>query len=269
MKNPNTQMKDRTAIIVGGGRGLGRSSSLILAEAGASVVVVDIDDGRATSVANEIHLMGRRSLAVVADVTDSKQINKVVDEVLKEFSHIDVLVNIIGMARWISALDMTEDIWDDQLNLNLKYVWLTSRAVAKVMIEQSRKGSIVNIASLDGVAASPMHAAYGAAKSGLIGLTRSLAIEWASYQIRVNAIAPGAIMTPRVVEILKNKPEQEEAQRLDIPLGRWGEPEDIAGIVLGLASDLFSYVTGQTLIADGGIFLNPFRATYSREGAHS
>jgi len=247
---------DRVAIVAGGGRGIGRSSSLILAEAGAGVVVVDIDRERANAVVREIGDSGGRAIPVVADVRESRQVDSVVQAALGEFGHIDALVNIIGLASWAPALDMSEEVWDADLVLNLKYVWLCSRAVARVMVEQGRKGSIINTCSISGMTAAPSHAAYGSAKAGLVGLTRSLAVEWARYYIRVNAIAPGSMKTPRIMEMIKAAPEIEEAQANRVPLGRWGTTEDIAGAVLFLASDLSDYITGQTIVVDGGFLIS-------------
>lgn len=247
---------DRVAIVAGGGRGIGRSSSLILAEAGASVVVVDIEGERANAVVREIGDSGGKAIPVVADVRESRQVDSAVQAALGEFGQIDVLVNIIGLASWAPALDMSEEVWDADLVLNLKYVWLCSRAVAKVMVEQGKKGSIINTCSISGMTAAPSHAAYGSAKAGLVGLTRSLAVEWARYYIRVNAIAPGSMKTPRIMEMIKSAPEIEEAQAKRVPLGRWGTTEDIAGAALFLASDLSDYITGQTIVVDGGFLIS-------------
>jgi len=246
------QLTDKVAIVAGGGRGIGKSSSLILAEAGADVVIVDIEKERAKSVADEIKALGRKAIPVIADVRKSQQVDRIVETTLDKFGRIDVLVNIIGLASWAPSIDMAEEVWDADLTLNLKYVWLCSRAVARVMVEQRRKGSIVNIGSISGMTAAPSHAAYGAAKAGIVGLTRSLAVEWARYYIRVNTVAPGSMKTPRIVEMLSGAPEIEEAQRKRIPLARWGTTEDIAKAVLFFASDLSDYVTGQTLTVDGG-----------------
>jgi 2-deoxy-D-gluconate 3-dehydrogenase len=250
------QLDNRVAIVAGGGRGIGRSSSLALAEAGAGLVVVDIERDRAEAVAKEIGNLGGKAIPVVADVRESQQVDAAVRAAVDEFGQIDILVNIIGLASWSPALDMSEDVWDADLTLNLKYVWLCSRSVARVMIEQGNKGSIVNTCSISGMTAAPLHAAYGAAKAGLVGLTRSLAVEWARHRIRVNAVAPGSMKTPRIVEMIKDAPEVEEAQRVRVPLGRWGTTEDVAGVVLFLASDLSDYVTGQTIVVDGGFLVS-------------
>ena len=248
-------LEGRVAIVAGGGRGIGRSSSLILAEAGANMVIVDLEKDRAKAVVNEIKAMGRKAIPVVADVRDSKQVDRIVKTAVDKFGQTDILVNIIGLASWASAVEMREEVWDADLTLNLKYVWLCSRAVARVMIEQKRKGSIVNIGSISGMTAAPSHAAYGAAKAGLVGLTRSLAVEWARNYIRVNTVAPGSMKTPRIIEMLSGSPDIDEAQRKRIPLGRWGTTEDIGKAVLFFASDLSDYITGQTITVDGAFLL--------------
>ena len=244
-------LEDKVAIVAGGGRGIGRSSALILAEAGANMVIVDMEKDRAKAVVNEIKAMGRKAISVIADVRDAQQVDRIVKTAVDKFGQIDILVNIIGLASWAPAIEMSEEVWDADLTLNLKYVWLCSRAVARVMVDQKRKGSIVNIGSISGMTAAPSHAAYGAAKAGIVGLTRSLAVEWARNYIRVNTVAPGSMKTPRIVEMLSGAPDIEEAQRKRIPLGRWGTTEDIAKAVLFFASDLSDYITGQTITVDG------------------
>ncbi len=245
------ELEDKVAIVAGGGRGIGRSTSLILAEAGANMVVVDVEKDRAKAVVSEIKAMGKKAIPVIADVRDSKQVDKVVKTAVDKFGQIDILANIIGLASWAPAIEMPEEVWDGDLVMNLKYVWLCSRAVARVMVEQNRKGSIVNIGSISGMTAAPSHVAYGAAKAGIVGLTRSLAVEWAKYYIRVNTVAPGSMKTPRIVEMLSGSPEIDEAQRKRIPLQRWGTTEDIAKAVLFFASDLSDYITGQVITVDG------------------
>jgi len=267
MDNPTTRLDGRVALVAGGGRGIGEKSSLILARAGADLAIVDLDEDRAKAVVDKVESLGRNALSVVADVTDSQQINSMVTTVLDRFGQIDIVVNVVGMPSWDSAFEMSEKVWDTDMMLNLKYVWLCSRAVAKVMAQQGRKGSIINIGSAAGLVAAPHHAAYGAAKAGLVSLTKSLAEEWAPCYIRVNTIAPCGIRTPRVAEMFEAVPEHEESQKGEIPLGRWGEPEDIAGGVLFLASDLSDYVTGHTIPYDGGVLLNPLRASkYNKVG---
>ncbi len=252
---------DKVAVVMGGGGiggvGIGPSISSLLAEAGAKLAIVDIDAGRAEFVARRITSQGKKALAITADVRDSRQINHVVQASLAEFGQIDVLVNIIGGTPMIPALEMDENLWDELMVMNLKYVWLTSKAVATTMIEQRRKGSIVNVASVSGLTAGPLQAAYAAAKAGLISLTKSLAVEWGRYYIRVNSIAPGSVDTPTSREYYARHPEAGERRKEPIPLGRLGTPEDMAGAILWLASDLADFVTGQTIGVDGGFLLNP------------
>ena len=249
-------LQDKVAIVVGGGRGIGRACSLLLAEAGTHVVVVDLERPRAKSAAAEIRALGRRALPLVANVHEAAQIDRIVKSTLKEFGQIDVLVNVVGQSTFVAAEDMTEEVWDYDMLHNLKYVWLSCKAVAKVMIEQQRKGSIVNIGSVSGLTAAPWHASYGAAKAGVAALCRTLSVEWGAHGIRVNSVAPGSIYTPRIELIIGEHPELQEQQRQRIPMGRWGTPEDIAGAVVFLASDLCPYITGQTIVVDGAFLFN-------------
>lgn len=252
-------LQDKVAIIVGGGRGIGRACSLILAEAGANVVIVDIEASRAESVASEIRAMGRRSLPLAADVDDAATVELTITATLDEFGQIDILVNNVGQSTFVAAEDMTEETWDANMVHNLKYVWRYCKGVAKIMMAQQKRCSIINIGSVSGITAAPWHCAYGAAKAGLASLTRTLAVEWGEHGIRVNSVAPGSIYTPRIQEIIGEHPELQEQQRQRIPFGRWGDPDDIAGAVVFLASDLCPYITGQTIVVDGAFLFNQLK----------
>jgi NAD(P)-dependent dehydrogenase (short-subunit alcohol dehydrogenase family) len=247
-------LKDKVAVVNGGGLGIGRSSCLLLAEAGANVAVVDVISQRAKGVAQEVRAIKRKALPVVADILHPEGVEKMVQAVLAEFGTIDILVNIIGHIVRKPVLEITEEDWDLDLQGNLKYVWLNAKAVAKVMIDQKKKGSIINIASMSGTTASPVSISYGAAKAGLIQMTKTLAIVLGAYNIRVNCVTPGGTRTPGTIEREKHIPiEQILARNKTLnALGRMADPDEIAGGVLYLASDLSSYVTGQSLIADGG-----------------
>ena len=247
-------LKDKVAVVNGGGLGIGRSSSLVLAEAGANIAVVDIIPERAESVAREVRALKRKALPVVANVIYAEGVEKMVQAVLKEFGTIDVLVNIIGHIVRKPIMELTEEEWDMDERGNLKYAWLNGRAVAKVMIDQKKKGSIINIASMSGVAPSPVSISYGAAKAGLLHMTKTMATVFGVHNIRVNCVTPGGTRTPEAIEREKDTPiEQILARNKTLnALGRMAEPDEIAGAVLFLASDLGSYVTGQSLVADGG-----------------
>jgi NAD(P)-dependent dehydrogenase (short-subunit alcohol dehydrogenase family) len=202
--------------------------------------------------ASEIGKRGRKALAVPTDVRLSNQVNNLVDKTVKEFGKIDVLVNNAGGSFNVPIVDMSEGGWDAIIRENLKSVFLCSQAAVKVMLTQ-RGGSIVNVASIAGLEAHTLSAPYGAAKAGVINLTKTMAIDLAKYNIRVNAIAPGYIDTPGVKQLFGDQPEAVKR----IPLGRLGQPEDIACGVIYLASDASLYVTGETLIIDGGLTAAP------------
>jgi NAD(P)-dependent dehydrogenase (short-subunit alcohol dehydrogenase family) len=163
-----------------------------------------------------------------------------------------------------ATLDYPESLWDEQFAVNVKYVFFACQAAAKAMIARGRGGCIVNLASISGVGNSPGHVAYGAAKAGLMNLTRSLAVEWAEHGIRVNAVAPGATATPRIAGWYDANPELAENFYAAVPLGRIGRTDDIANAVVFMASDLSAYVTGQTLVVDGGLMLTTATRTPAR-----
>ena len=243
-------LADKKAMIIGGGQGMGESTSRILARAGCDVAVIDIDRERAERVAGLVNGLGRRGVPIIGDVLDDAQIPDIVASVERQLGGIDVMVSIVGAAVWGSLLDTTAAIWDRQLHLNLRYFFLCAKEVAAAMINRGNRGAILGIASVDGQRASPMRGAYGAAKAGLISLVQTMAVEWAPHQIRVNAIAPGHIVTPR----LYDTPQRVDAYaRSLIPMRHRGETDDIAKAALFLVSDLAGYITGTTLDVDGGL----------------
>ena len=248
-------LTDKVAIVTGGGKGIGRGIALGFAEVGANVVIADVDGAAAEATAAEIRDIGQRTLVMTADVRDSGQVAKVVEQTLQEFGRIDILLNNVGGTFIIPTLEMSENAWDALLRVNLKTVFLCSKAVARSMMEQ-RKGNIINIVSIESHKASPGVAAYGAAKAGIVNLTQSLAGEWGPYNIRVNAIAPGFIVTPGGARTWKT-PEREAEILRAIPLKRTGQPEDIAGAAIYLASEASDYVSGQTIFVDGGLSAVP------------
>jgi NAD(P)-dependent dehydrogenase (short-subunit alcohol dehydrogenase family) len=245
-------LENRVAIVTGAGKGIGRAVALGLADAGADVVVAARTLSDIEKVASEIEQKGRKALAVPADVNLRDQVNSLLEKTVKEFGRIDILFNNAGGTTPISTMDMTEADWDANITLNLKSAFLCSQEVGKVMIAQ-KKGAIINNASMYGLRANRANIAYGAAKAGIINLTQNMAIELAKYNIRVNAIAPGYIVT--------GPHHHEWAARPDvicqIPLSRLGQPEDIVGAVVYLASDASLYVTGATIVIDGGLTIKP------------
>jgi NAD(P)-dependent dehydrogenase (short-subunit alcohol dehydrogenase family) len=241
-------LTDKVAIVWGGGQGMGESSALRLAEAGCDVAIVDIVAERAEQIAAKIRELGRRSMAFVADVTSEKQVEDTVAAAEAALGPIEVMVTVIGIAFFAPLIDVTLDQWDASLNLNLKSFFIPARAVARSLIHGKRPGAIVGIASVSGLTSAPNHGAYGAAKAGLVNLVRTMAVEWGSAGIRVNAISPGSISTPRIPKT----PAMAERMKRMLPLQRPGTTDEIGKAALFLASDLASYVTGSTLLVDGG-----------------
>jgi 3-oxoacyl-[acyl-carrier protein] reductase len=240
----------KVAIVTGGSRGIGRAVSLRLARAGADVVVVFAGNReKAEAVVGEIQEMGRRSVAIQADVSQAEQVDAMVKQVIEAFGRIDILVNNAGITRDNLLLRLKEEDWDAVLNTNLKGVFLCTKAVTRQMMKQ-RFGRIINISSVVGLIGNPGQANYVAAKAGVIGLTKTAARELASRGITVNAIAPGFIDTDMTAVLGEETRKQMLGQ---IPLGRFGTAEDVAGAVAFLASDDAAYITGQTLNVDGGM----------------
>ena len=255
MKLTEFALTGKVAIVTGGSQGVGRGIALGLARAGASMVIAARTAKDIEAVAAEIRALNGRALPVPTDVRRSDQVSEMVRKAINEFGGIDILVNNVGGSsgdnfRRSQALEMSEKDWDETIISNLKTVFLCSKAVAKVMIDQKKKGSIINIASVAGQNASPGSPAYGAAKAGVINLTQTLSVEWAPYDIRVNAIAPGGIDVPRLRP--GRTPERLARILSGIPLGRIGQPEDVAGTAIYLASDASNYVTSAVILVSGG-----------------
>lgn len=245
------ELTDRVAIVTGAGQGIGREIALSLARNGAKVVVTDITDKR-YKVVKEIEAMGAQGLPLKCDVSNREEVEKMVNKTIDAFKRIDVLVNNAGIFPFKSFTEMTEEEWNKVLNVNLKGVFHCTKAVLPKMIEQ-KYGKIINIASIAGAIIGFFDLAhYSASKAAIVGLTRSLALEVAQYGININAVAPGPIYTPGTKELGK---EIYEETRRTIPLGRWGLPKDIANLVVFLASDKASFITGQCLVIDGGYTL--------------
>ena len=240
-------LSNRVAIVTGSARGIGRAIALKLAEVGATVVVSDIEE--AESVAEEIRAMNRQSLAVTANVSSSSDVATLVDTVISNYDRVDILVNNAGIARDQLLMRMSDEDWDAVLNVNLKSVFLCTRAVLRPMIKQ-RWGRIISISSIVGIVGNPGQANYASAKAGIIGFTRTIAREVASRGITANAIAPGFIDTKMTQQLEENQ-RQELMKR--IPLGCLGSPRDVAEAVAFLASEEAKYITGQVLGVDGGM----------------
>jgi len=248
----------KVAIVTGAGRGLGRAAALALAKAGAQVGVNALHADTAESTSNEIKALGGRAVALNADVTKSDEVNQVIKKTMQEFKRIDILVNCAGAsAREEASLfkDSREDVWTRVIDLNLKSVLICTRAVINYMIEQ-KAGKIINISSTSGKIGDWGLVDYSAAKAGVIGFTRALALEVAPYGINVNAICPGQMESgARAHAEVLNPFFNEVVKRIygSIPMGRRGKPEEVAEVVVFLASDESSYITGQSLCIDGGL----------------
>jgi NAD(P)-dependent dehydrogenase (short-subunit alcohol dehydrogenase family) len=244
----------KVALVAGAGRGIGEATARLLAAAGAAVAVVDLEEDRARAVRDAIMSAGGRAVPVVADVRDEAQSDAIVDAAVSTFGGLDVLVNVAGgmnvFGNWAPLTEWSSDQWDAVVGLNLRYHFLLCRSAIPRLAERGG-GAIVNITSVSGVFGAPNHAAYGAAKAGLIHLTKTLALEVGRLGIRVNAVSPGAVFTPATADRLT--PERREEMQRTTPLQRAGAPDDIARAVLFFASPMADYVTGQMLLVDGGV----------------
>ena len=243
--------KDKVALVTGASRGIGRSISLALADAGAKIVAVDIDPKATEDFVAELRGQGVEAVAVQGNVTAAEDVDQAFAKAMEAFGRVDILVNNAGITRDALLLRMKDEDWDAVLNVNLKGAFLCSRAAAKIMSKQ-RSGRIINIASVVGQMGNAGQANYCASKAGLIGLTKSNAREMARRNITVNAVAPGFIATD-MTDALPEKVREELAAQ--IPLARLGSAEDIANAVLFLASEQSGYVTGQVIGVNGGMYM--------------
>jgi len=242
-------LENRTALVTGANTGLGRALAIALARAGADIAAV----GRTppTATAESVTALGRRIEFIDADLREPNRAGAIVAEALRRFDGIDVLVNNAGIIRRNDALEFDETDWDDVMNVNLKSVFFLSQAVARHVVDRRRRGKIINVASMLSFQGGVRVASYTASKSGLAGLTKMLANEWAPRAINVNAIAPGYFATDNTTALRAD--EKRNAEILArIPAGRWGEPEDLAGAAVFLASAASDYVHGVILPVDGG-----------------
>ncbi len=250
---PGLSLEGKLAIVTGGRRGIGRAIALAMAEAGADVALCDrvTDDGELAAVAEEIQRLGRRALAVKADVTRKADVDNLVQVVMGEFGTIDILVNNVAMNIMAPLLELGEDGWDKVINTDLKGYYLCCQAAGRKMVDR-KGGRIINIASTAAMKAAPGMGAYCIAKAGVVMLTRVLALELAQYNIQVNAIAPYMVRT-KFSQPLWSDARTLERIEAEIPLGRLAETKDVIGAVLFLASDASGYITGHTIVVDGGL----------------
>ena len=247
---PGFDLSGKVAIVTGAGRGMGYHIALALAKYGADLVVCSRTVPELEKVGDEIEKLGRRVLIQQMDVQKISQINAMVKESVEAFKHIDILINNAGtnVPQW--AVDVTEEAWDNIMDINLKGLFFCAQAVGKVMIQQKR-GKIINISSQSGSVGLLRRTAYCASKGGVNLLTKALAIEWAPYNVNVNAVAPTFIETPMTKPMFQDKDFSDYVLG-NIPLGRVGKPEDVVGAIIYLASDSSDLVTGHILLIDGG-----------------
>jgi 3-oxoacyl-[acyl-carrier protein] reductase len=245
----STDLKAQVALVTGAARGLGRCVAQTLAAAGAKVACIDVNAESLADTVAAIRAVGGTAESFACDVTQSDRVSEAVDEVLKLWGGLYILVNNAGITRDNVVIRMKDEQWDSVLNINLRGTFLFTRAAARPMMK-NRQGRIINIASVSGLKGNPGQANYSASKAGVIGLTRTVARELASRNITVNAVAPGFIATDMTAALGE---EILQEVRKQIPLGRLGDPQDVADAVLFLASDAASFVTGHVLTVDGGL----------------
>lgn len=245
------KLEGKIAVITGGARGIGKEIAKVLAREGANCVLCDVNAQELKTAATEIESLGVQCLGLALNVCDLKQCEDVVNKVIDKFEKLDILINNAGITKDGLLLRMKEEDWDSVIAVNLKGTFNCTKAALKVMLKQ-KSGRIVNVASIIGMIGNAGQANYAASKAGIIGLTKSAAKEVASRNINVNAIAPGFIET-KMTEVLSD--EVKEAMLKQIPLRRFGKPEDVGNLVLFLVSDDASYITGQVIKIDGGMVM--------------
>jgi len=245
------RLKEKVAIVTGGAQGIGRAIGLLLAKNGADIVIADINVQQAQVTAQEIESLGQRSLAIQADVSKFTEAENLGISTIDTFGRIDILVNNAGITRDSFFLRMKEEDWDSVIAVNLKSVFNCSKAVIRYLSKQ-RRGKIINIASVVGQMGNIGQANYAASKAGIIGLTKTMAREFGSRGINVNAVAPGFIDT----EMTRSLPEKAKEEFLkNIPMGRMGTSEEVTEAVLFLATDASNYITGQVINVNGGLYM--------------
>ena len=247
-------LTEKAAIVTGGGAGIGRGIAVGLAEFGADVAILDINAEAAELVAGLVRDKGRRAIAIAADVMDRDAVRAAVDRTVAEFGRLDILVNNAGGTRPIKLVDITDRQVDRQIAINLQNLFATTQAAAKAMIAGGRGGSIINVASIEGMRAAPHYSVYAACKAGMINFTRTIALELGEHGIRINGIAPDLVPTEAMAKFAPQivGEQAKEGHRSYIPLGRAGNFDDCAGVAVFLASALSAYVTGVTINVDGG-----------------
>lgn len=248
------RLKDKVAIITGGGSGFGEVTGRLFAQEGAAVLLADIDGGAARTVAASINAEGGQAGWVQTDVTSANSAEAMARAALDQFGRVDILFNNAGIEGFGSVVTTDDAVWERIFAVHVRGAYLCSKYTLPIMIEGGRGGVVVNVSSVSGLVGIRNMAAYSAAKGAIISLTRSMAADFAQYSIRVNCVAPGTAMTPMGLRLVENDTPEQLAQRMSrYPLNRFGRPEEIAQAVLFLASDDSSYATGTCLVVDGGL----------------
>lgn len=244
----NFSLKDKVALITGAARGIGKAIAVLFAEKGADIILVDIL-AEVEEVAATISKSGRKGFALVADITERDDIKRITEESIKKFGRIDILVNNAGVALMDDAENLSEEYWDKTMAVNLKAPFLLSQSIGRKMIK-NRRGKIINIASQAGIIALDKHIAYCSSKAAIIGMTKVLALEWAEFNINVNAISPTVVLTELGKKVWTGDVGEEMKKK--IPVKRFAYPEEIAAAAVFLASDAADMITGANLVIDGG-----------------
>jgi NAD(P)-dependent dehydrogenase (short-subunit alcohol dehydrogenase family) len=239
------RLDDRVFLVAGGGYGMGRQAAHALAAVGARVACIDVDGERAAAVADQVG-----GISLEADITNREEVERAVSGTEEALGPLSGLIDVVGISGWSPALDIDDDMWDRQFGVNLRHAYLLGQTVGRRLVANGG-GTLVFIASISGITAAPGHAAYGAAKAALMSWVRSLAVELGPHGVRVNAVAPGATRTPR-----SDDPSKRDMQAVTAsitPLRRMGSPDDMARAALFFSTPLSAYVTGRTLVVDGGV----------------
>lgn len=258
------RLKERVAVITGGGSGIGRACCLLFSREGAKVVAGDVDTEGVEQTAALIREEGGTCIPLTVDVSQRDDIDRLIQTVSDGFGRLDILVNNAGILLQKGLLDTTEEEWDRVQTINLKSVFLCSKRAIPEMLKKG-KGKIINLASLAGVCADPFHAAYASSKAGVAALTRAMALEFARRGIRINCVSPGAVRT----NIAIPSDQLEVRNKMDgIPIGYIAEPEDVARVVIFLASDDSDYLVGENIMVDGGVSKNLYPLYFSSYTMH-